>query len=36
MKEKKLEMDKNKSEKEVKNDNASSVIILFSLALGDY
>lgn len=35
MKEKKLEKDKNESEREVKNGNPSPVIILFSLALGD-
>lgn len=34
-KRKKVEKDKNKTEREVKNGNASSVIILFSLALGD-
>lgn len=35
MKEKKLEKDKNKTEREVKNGNPSSVVMLFSLALGD-
>lgn len=35
MEEKKLEKDENKSDRKVKNGNLSSVIILFSVALGD-